>query len=188
VADDDAAWVQPLVRATWPTGLRDGWARLLAHRDVLLDVMEQLPRASSHLDAWVSNTVRRPDGTVVLLDWAFAGDGAIGQDLGNWLPDAVFDLFWPAEQLADLEAACYPTYLEGLRKSGWQGWDSDARLGVTASCVKYAWLLPLMLIPARDTEQQAYHQDADPKHLYRQRGLALAHLVGWANEALDAVA
>lgn len=188
VADDDAAWAQPLVRATWPTGLRDGWARLLAHCDVLLDVMEQLPRASSHLDACVSNAVRRPDGTVVLLDWAFAGDGAIGEDLGNWLPDAVFDLCWPAEQLPDLEAACYPAYLEGLRTSGWQGADSDARLGVTASCVKYAWLLPLLLARAGDTKQQAYHQDADPEHLYRQRGMALTHLIGWANEAQDAVA
>jgi len=54
--------------------------------------------------------------------------------------------------------------------------------------VKYAWLLPLMLTQAGDTEQQAYHQDADPEHLYRQRGMALAHLVGWADEALDALA
>ena len=187
VVDDDAAWAQPLIRATWPTGLRAGWARLLAHRGALLDVMEQLPRVSSHLDAWVSNVVRRTDGTVVLLDWAFAGDAAVGEDLGNWLPDAVFDLFWPAAQLADLEAACFPAYLRGLRGSGWQGTDSDARLGLVASCVKYAWLLPVLLARAGDTEQQAYHQDADPEHLYRQRGTSLAHLVGWADEALDAV-
>ena len=32
VVDDDAAWEQPLLRATWPEGLRDGWARLLRAR------------------------------------------------------------------------------------------------------------------------------------------------------------
>lgn len=186
VVDDDAAWAQPLVRSAWPPGLRDGWTRLLAHRHVLLDVMEQLPRVPSHLDAWVSNVVRRPDGSVVLLDWSFAGDGAVGEDLGNWLPDAVFDLFWPAEHLHDLEAACFPAYLRGLRTSGWRGTDNEARLGVVASCVKYAWLLPLMLARASDAQQQAYHQDVDPEHLYRQRGRALAHLVRWADEALSA--
>ena len=187
VVHDDHAWEQPLIRATWPPGLRDGWSRLLAHRDALLDLMEQLPRVSSHLDAWVSNTMRRRDGTVVLLDWAFAGDGAVGEDLGNWLPDAAFDLFWPAEQLPELEAACYPAYLAGLHESGWTGADSDARLGVVASCVKYAWLLPLLLTRADDADHQAYHQDADPEHLYRQRGMTLAHLVRWADEALDSM-
>ncbi len=187
VVDDDNAWAQPLIRATWPRGLREGWGRLLAHRGALLNLMEQLPRTTSHLDAWVSNAVRRPDGTVVLLDWAFAGDGAIGEDLGNWLPDAVFDLFWPADRLAELEAACFPAYVTGLRAGGWQGADSDARLGVVASCVKYAWLLPLLLAQAGDDEHRAYHQAADPEHLYRQRGQALAHLVGWADEAIEAV-
>ena len=49
----------------WPTG-------------TLLDVMERLPRTRSHLDVWVSNEFRRTDGTVVLVDWAFAGTGSGG--------------------------------------------------------------------------------------------------------------
>lgn len=187
VLDDDEAWAQPLIRDTWPAGLRQGWKRLLAHRGVLLDLMERLPRTTCHLDAWGSNAVRRHDGTVVLLDWAFTGDGAVGEDLGNWLPDAVFDLFWPAERLAELESACLPAYLSGLREAGWQGSDRDVRLGVVASCVKYVWLLPLLLARAGDAEHQAYHQVAEPEHLYRERGVALSHLVGWADEALRSV-
>jgi hypothetical protein len=91
LVEDDAAWRHPLVADLWPASLREGWRRLLAGRSTLLDAMERLPRTRSHLDLWVSNEIRRPDGTVVLVDWAFAGDGAMGEDLGNHVPDAVFD-------------------------------------------------------------------------------------------------
>ncbi|RKR75337.1 phosphotransferase family protein [Frondihabitans australicus] len=183
LVDDDAAWDQPLIRDTWPSGLRDGWQRLLQRQDDLFAVMERLPRTLCHLDAWVANVIRRPSGEVVLVDWAFAGDGAVGEDLGNYLPDAVFDLFWPAERLAELEAACWPAYLGGLREAGWTGSERDARLGLVASCVKYIWLLPLLLGAAGGANHSAYHRPAEPEHLFRQRGLALAHRVGWADEA-----
>lgn len=183
--EDDAAWAHPLIRDTWPADLRSGWRRLLAHQDDLLTVLERLPRTLCHLDAWVANVIRRPTGEVVLLDWAFAGDGAIGEDLGNYLPDAVFDLFWPAERLAELEAVCWPAYLGGLRSRGWDGRGDQARLGLVASCVKYVWLLPLLLEGAGDAEHVAYHRSADASHLYRQRGTALAHLVTWCDEALE---
>ncbi len=183
--DDDAAWAQPLVRDTWPAGLREGWGQLVAERERLLSVSEALPRTRSHLDVWVSNEVRRPDGEVVLLDWAFAGDGAVGEDVGNHLPDAVFDLFWPAERLGELDEACSSAYLTGLREAGWRGSAQEVRLGVVSSCVKYAWLLPRLLGAAGAAEQRAYHRVADAEHLFQQRGLALAHLVGWCREALE---
>lgn len=182
--DDDAAWSQPLVRDTWPGSLRAGWARLVVARERLLQVVEQLPRTRSHLDVWVANEVRRPSGEVVLLDWAFAGDGAVGEDLGNHVPDAVFDLFWPAERFEELEATCVESYLAGLADGGWRGDADRVRLGVLASCVKYAWLLPLLLERAGAAEHAAYHRPADAQHLYAQRGLALSHLVRWCDEAL----
>lgn len=184
LVDDVASWRQPLIRDTWPAGLREGWHRLLEHRQQLLAVMAGLARTRSHLDLWVSNEIRRPTGENVLLDWAFTGDGAIGEDIGNHVPDAVFDLFWPAERLAELDAACFEAYLSGLRQAGWRGRDSDARLGVVASCVKYAWLLPRMLERAGAVSHNAYHRTADADHLYHQRGLALSHLVDWCDEAV----
>jgi hypothetical protein len=184
LVDDDEAWVHPLIRETWPSGLRAGWLRLLAHRDDLLAVMETLPRTRCHLDVWVSNEIRRPAGHVVLVDWAFAGDGAVGEDVGNHIPDATFDLFWPADDIGELDAACFAAYLGGLREAGWDGRDEDVRLGVVASCVKYTWLLPLMLEQATRDEHRAYHQPADAYDLYRRRGLTFAHLVDWCDEAL----
>jgi len=184
LVEDDAAWQQPLIVNCWPAALRDGWRRLLANRETLLTIAESLPRTRSHLDVWVSNEIRRPPGPVVLLDWAFAGDGAIGEDLGNHIPDAVFDLFWPAGRLAELDKTCFGAYLQGLHEAGWHGDERRVRLGVVASCVKYTWLLPRLLESAAAASHQAYHQIADSEHLYRQRGAALMHLVTWCDEAL----
>jgi hypothetical protein len=182
--DDDAAWQQPLVRDNWPPGLRADWQRLVAHREFLLTLMERLPRTRSHLDFWVSNQIMRPTGEVVLVDWAFAGDGAVGEDVGNHVPDAVNDMFWPAERIDELDRACFDAYLAGLREAGWAGRDSEARLGMAASCVKYAWLLPLMLQQAADEQHGVYHQPADSAGLYRSRGMSLAFLTRWLDEAL----
>jgi hypothetical protein len=184
LVNDDRAWDQPLVRDCWPPRLRTGWGRLLAERERLLATMERLPRTFAHLDVWVSNAIARPDGRTVLVDWAFAGDGAIGEDPGNHIPDAAFDLFWPAERIAELDAAVTAAYLAGLREAGWAGDPAEVRLGIVASCVKYAWLLPGMLARASATEHRAYHEVADAEHLYRQRGLVLTQLTGWCEEAL----
>ena len=119
--DDDAAWKQPLIAENWPAGLRSSWIELVAHRNELLTLVESLPRARCHLDLWVCNAIRRPTGEIALLDWAFTGDGALGEDIGNHIPDAVFDLFWPAERIAELAETCADNYLEGLREGGWRG-------------------------------------------------------------------
>ncbi len=182
--DDDDAWQRPLIKDNWPPGLRADWQRLVAHREFLLDLMERLPRTRSHLDFWVCNQIMRPTGQVVLVDWAFAGDGAVGEDIGNHVPDAVNDLFWPAEKITELDQACFGGYLAGLREAGWAGRDSEARLGMVASCVKYAWLLPLDLERAANEQHGAYHQPAESAALYRSRGMSLAFLTGWLDEAL----
>ncbi len=138
LVDDPESWSQPIIRDCFPGMLRAGWARLLANRARLLDVIEHLPRTRCHLDVWAGNATRRPDGTVVLFDWSFFGDGALGEDIGNQVPDGVFDLFWPAERLAELETAVFGAYLDGLRAAGWDGDHRVVRLGMVASCVKYA--------------------------------------------------
>ncbi|WP_405056217.1 aminoglycoside phosphotransferase family protein [Kribbella sp. NBC_01505] len=185
LADDDDAWKQPLIAETWPAGLRTAWRDLLANREHLLRLVETLPRARCHLDLWVSNVIQRPTGEFALLDWAFTGDGALGEDIGNHIPDAVFDLFWPAEQHAELADTCITSYLAGLDEAGWRG-DSDVvRRAVLASGVKYAWLLPHLLGRASLESHQAYHQQADSRHLYDQRGQALAFVADWCAQALS---
>ena len=105
--DDDRPWSEPIIRDCWPTSLRAGWARVMANRDRLLGVLERLPRTQCHLDVWAANATRRPNGTVALFDWSFCGDGARGEDIGNLVPDGVFDLFWPADRMGELETAVF---------------------------------------------------------------------------------
>jgi hypothetical protein len=181
---DDDAWQQPLIRETWPGELREAWTRLLVHRDALLDLVASLPRATCHLDFWVSNVIQRPTGELALFDWAFTGDGALGEDIGNYIPDAVFDLFWPAERLPELADTCIANYLDGLREAGWRGDPDQVRLAVMASAVKYAWLLPGLLGRASDASHNAYHRQVDSQHLFHQRGQGLAFVADWCAEAL----
>ena len=97
--DDDDAWAHPLARQTFPAGLRDGVLFVHAHRERLYRISESLPRTLCHLDFWPKNLFCRPRGQVVVIDWGFAGSGAIGEDAGNLVPDAVFDHFMTADQM-----------------------------------------------------------------------------------------
>ncbi|MBC9727423.1 aminoglycoside phosphotransferase [Streptomyces sp. TRM68367] len=182
--DEDGAWEQPLVRDHFPPGLREDMVRLQHDRAWFLTVMESLPRAMCHLDHWPANL--RSDGVSgsVLFDWAFAGDGALGEDLGNYLPDSVFDLFVPAARLPELAKAAYDAYVQGLRAGGWRGEERLVRLAVCASAVKYDWLTPLML--ARAGEEQLDYgggRTVSAERRYHERGLTLAFLADWAAEA-----
>ncbi|MFG2028910.1 aminoglycoside phosphotransferase [Streptomyces sp. NPDC048825] len=182
--DDDAAWRQPLVRDHFPAGLREEMVRLRHEREWFLRVMESLPRVFSHLDQWPANLVSH-HGRSVLFDWAFAGDGALGEDIGNYIPDTIFDGFLPAARLPELATAVYEGYVRGLRDSGWQGDERLVRLGVCASAVKYDWLTALMLSRAGDAQQLDYggSRAVEAEHRYRERGMVLAFLADWAREA-----
>jgi hypothetical protein len=183
--DDHAAWAQPLVREHFSPSLRKGLVRLHAQRDRLLATMERLPRTVCHLDVWPNNLIRRPDGEVVLLDWAFVGDGALGEDIGNLIPDSVFDLLLPHDLLDDLDAALTRAYLDGLRDAGWEGDERAVRLGICASAVKYDWLTAYCLEQASADQQPAYGRqgtvDADARYAARAAGLGLC--ARWAQEA-----
>jgi hypothetical protein len=178
--DDDEAWRHPLIADLWPAGLRGRWIALVADRDRLHRIMTALPRTLCHLDVWAANVVANDH--IALVDWAFAGDGAIGEDIGNAIPDACFDLFYPADQVRDLDTVMTTSYLEGLATAGCDVEPSLVRLGITASCVKYTWLLPLLLHRAADPEHKAYFQTVDPEPRYRATGQVFALLTDWHAE------
>ena len=147
--------------------------------------MERQPRTLCHLDVWPNNLFARTDRTFTLVDWSFVGEGALGEDIGNLVPDSVFDLFVPARKLASLDLEVFDGYLSGLRKAGWDGDERVVRLGMCASAIKYEWLGPLMLQRASNANQLDYggRKTVDAQRLYAERGIALAFLASWAEEA-----
>ncbi|GAA1958438.1 phosphotransferase [Catenulispora subtropica] len=184
---DEKAWALPLIAKHFPPDLRAALVRMHRNRDRLLDLMLRLPRTVCHLDVWPNNVIRRADGEVVLLDWAFLGDGAVGEDAGNLVPDSFFD--WPlrpgfAEHLPE---AVTEAYLAGLDAAGWRGDRRLAVLGMRAAAVKYDWLMPWCLKAAMADEHRAYGsgERVDPDVRYQARAAGLAICARWADEAME---
>jgi hypothetical protein len=184
--DDDRAWESPLMREHVAADLRPAAVRLVAEQDDLLRWLESRPRVVAHLDIWPNNLFRAGDG-VVLVDWAFCGFGAAGEDIGNLIVDSVFDLLQPAERLAEIEAECVAGYLAGLREAGWRGSEDDVLLGLSCTAVKYAWLLPHMLGQALRGERHGYGgvEVEDQGRLFAARSAGLTVLMGWADRARE---
>lgn len=184
--DDDAAWARPLVAARVDADLRAGLLDFHADLDRLVDLAEALPRTVCHLDVWPVNLIRREaGGEVVLLDWSFTGDGAIGEDIGTLILDAVLDGYLPHARLPDLDAALTAAYVDGLRGAGWGGDPRVARLGICAAAVKYDWLIESCLQASPSQEHAGYGGtaavDADARFAARVAGLA--QCARWAAEA-----
>jgi Phosphotransferase enzyme family len=185
--DDKETWQHPVVRETFPPGLREGVVLVHANRERLYRISESLPRTRCHLDFWPKNLFRLPDGQVTLIDWGCAGLGSIGEDIGNLVPDTSFDHFIAAEHLPHLEQVTFDGYLRGLLSAGW---DEDPRLvqlGMWSSSVKYDWLAPLTLAQLGQDRQYRYGGDGEVDAIFkfRERSRALLFTAGWARQALE---
>ena len=185
--DDDDVWRHPVVRETFPAGLREGVRLVHANRERLYRISEALPRTLCHLDFWPKNLFRRPDGQVVLIDWAFAGLGAVGEDAGNLVPDAVLDHFVAAADMPALEQAVYEGYLTGLQAAGWRDDPRLVRLGMWSSSVKYDWMAPFTLAQVFQERQYRYGGggEVDAGFKFRERSRVLLFNARWARQALE---
>ena len=136
--------------------LRGGAAaylRLWSERGHFLDVLDRLPRTFCHHDAFPRNIrIRRGasgQDQPVAIDWAFAGSGAVGEELVPLiLASATFCEIEPSAMI-DLEQAALAAYTEGLRDAGWRGEPQLVRLGYTiAAALRFG---PGCAIPALPT-------------------------------------
>jgi hypothetical protein len=123
----------PLARQLYPPPVVVEIKRLWTDRERFLVPLDWLPQTFCHLDAFRRNLLIRagPEGEqVVANDWAYAGRGGVGEELGQLVVASLF--FFATEGIAphDLDAACFADYVEGLREAGWAG---DARLVLWAS-------------------------------------------------------
>jgi hypothetical protein len=87
-----------------------------------------------HLDIFRRNVLARHDSDeYVLVDWAYAGVGAIGEELVPLVKAELF-YFEVEPSLADeVERTVLAGYVDGLRAAGWQGDARLAELGYAAA-------------------------------------------------------
>jgi len=184
--EDDERWAHPLIVRHDPGTLREGTRTLHDDADWFFALSERLPRTFCHLDFWPNNLARAGDGTLALVDWSFAGDGALGEDVSNLIVDTVFDHFLSADDLAELDRRAITAYLDGLGDAGWTGDERLVQLGVWSAAVKYQWLMPIQLAQL-DEPTIAYggEHTVDPDRRYADRLGGLALLVDWAERARD---
>jgi hypothetical protein len=130
----------PLVRRGWPGDALARFLRLWEERDLFLDALDSLPQTLCHLDLFRRNLFARKtadgDDQTVVIDWAFAGRGAIGLEL---VPLVLASVAFNEVDLARaqaLEDIVFEGYLEGLRDAGWRGNTRQVRLGYTAGCLR----------------------------------------------------
>jgi hypothetical protein len=133
----------PLVRREWPGDASDRLSCLWEERDVFLDALDRLPQTICHFDLFRRNLfAQKPAGGgyhTVVIDWAFAGHGAIGEEL---VPLILANIGFQEVDLAqaqELEDIVFEGYLEGLSNAGWQGDPLQVRLGYAAASLRYGF-------------------------------------------------
>ena len=142
----------PLVRLVLPSSEMQRLLRLWAEREPLLTALERLPRTFCHRDAFRRNLIARrtPGGgdQTIAIDWAFAGDGAIGEDVVPLITASVefFEVEFADAQ--ELEAMVLDSYTQGLRDAGWHGDPAHVRYAFAAgSALRYGLGTVRLVLP-----------------------------------------
>jgi Phosphotransferase enzyme family len=113
-------------------------------QEAMLRAVEAGPQTFCHLDFYPENLFGDGEESI-LVDWAYCGIGALGEDPGNFVPDTLLDGFVPAEQADALERAVWEGYRAGLADAGWGGDERAVRFAFCATpWLKYQWVPPAL--------------------------------------------
>ena len=173
IRDED--WDDPVARA-WPDEVRTRLRGLWDWRMTALERVEDLPRTVCHLDCWPANLIEDSTGASVLLDWAFVGEGAVGEDPANLIIDSVTDGLLDVALLPEIAEAVTAGYISGLADGGHRASADEVRRAIaTCAAVKYSWLGAHVIASAvrGRRDRPSYNQDDSPvESLKRVTGVA----------------
>jgi len=128
----------PRFQVVWPGDLGRRIYHVWQSRDLILNALDRLPHVLCHTDYDRRNIFARRsmtgDSETVVVDWAFLGRGAIGEELAALVGTSVAWNMGPTSRdLPELSEVCFQGFLLGLRDSGWEGDERLVRQGYTAA-------------------------------------------------------
>lgn len=182
----DIPWNHPTAARHWPPELRADLRMIWERRQDLFEAAEALPQTICHLDVWPMNLVLRGDDPV-LLDWAFTGRGAIGEDIANLIADTFLDGLQPVSRLRATEQAITDAYINGLAETGYPT-DQTRKTIAATGAAKYAWLAPMMLTrlaTGQNVGSASYDAESEDQAVLARRRPIFDMLAAWARTALD---
>jgi hypothetical protein len=127
----------PVAGRIFTPDIVDDLIELWDQREKLYEALDQLPQTLCHNDVFPRNLFVRDDGRPeqsVAIDWAFCGQGPVGQELAVLVGATQAFMESRPERWDDLERDCLDGYAEGLRQAGWKGSD-EILLGYLLSIV-----------------------------------------------------
>jgi hypothetical protein len=172
--------------------------RLWEERDLFFDALDRLPQTLCHLDLFRRNLFAQKtadgDYQTVAVDWAYAGRGAIGEELVPLVQASVATFEVDLALAQELEDIVFEGYLEGLRDAGWRGDPRQVRLGYTAASLRYELIdlgriLATMLDESRHGRYQqifGHSIEEDRDHWVQVRSLCES-LTDEARELMDVI-
>ena len=151
----------PLTRIALPIEDKDEIISIWRERHIFQVALARLPRMLCHTDAFRRNILHR-GSEPVLLDWALASIGALGEELVCLVAVSLYYEGISDEYADQLDKTVFAGYIAGLREAGWRGDQKLARIGFTCGMVLRGLAgvkqdLELLLDPASHDQLKRAH-------------------------------